>query len=90
MRPIRAAPAVWELEGPIITGPRMSNTFICLSAFLFIFAKGYGPGSWRSAWSGRQPAGEMPRRLALALAKRMGCPPAAGRGGRGPVFAGGF
>ena len=26
--PILAAPAVWELEGPIITGPRISNTFM--------------------------------------------------------------
>ena len=25
MEPIRAAPAVWELDGPIITGPRMSK-----------------------------------------------------------------
>ena len=25
MAPIRAAPAVWELEGPIITGPSMSK-----------------------------------------------------------------
>ena len=27
-RPRRTAPAVWELDGPIITGPMMSNTFI--------------------------------------------------------------
>ena len=26
--PMRQAPAVWELEGPIITGPIISNTFI--------------------------------------------------------------
>lgn len=28
MRPMRTAPAVWELEGPTMTGPRMSNRFI--------------------------------------------------------------
>src|SRR5699024_9784091 len=28
MRPRRTAPAVCELEGPIITGPMISNTFI--------------------------------------------------------------
>ena len=26
MRPMRAAPAVWELEGPIMTGPTTSKT----------------------------------------------------------------
>lgn len=26
--PMRTAPAVWELEGPTMTGPRMSNRFI--------------------------------------------------------------
>ena len=33
-RPIRAAPAVCELDGPIMTGPRMSNTFILIFLFL--------------------------------------------------------
>ena len=28
MAPIRAAPAVWELEGPIMFGPRTSKTLI--------------------------------------------------------------
>ena len=32
MSPILAAPAVWELDGPIMTGPKISNTFIVLSS----------------------------------------------------------
>ena len=33
MRPIRTAPAVWELEGPTITGPRISK-MSSISVFL--------------------------------------------------------
>ena len=42
--PILAAPAVWELEGPIITGPRISNTFMIfrLSVILYqYYLSGY-------------------------------------------------
>ena len=38
---ILAAPAVCELEGPIITGPKISNTFI-IYPFLLFFIKPYG------------------------------------------------
>jgi hypothetical protein len=30
-RPRRQAPAVWELDGPIMTGPIISNTFMAIS-----------------------------------------------------------
>lgn len=35
--PILAAPAVWELDGPTITGPRMSKMFILLPSFSIVF-----------------------------------------------------
>ena len=31
--PMRAAPAVWLLEGPIMTGPMISNTFMGKGSF---------------------------------------------------------
>ena len=39
IRPILAAPAVWELEGPIITGPSISNTFIGIPSLLWFLLK---------------------------------------------------
>ena len=35
IRPMRTAPAVWELEGPTITGPRISNKFIERSSEMY-------------------------------------------------------
>ena len=40
--PILTAPAVWELDGPTITGPRISNMFIFYFSILIILA-----ATWR-------------------------------------------
>ena len=36
-KPSRTAPAVWELDGPTMTGPMMSKMFIRYSVFYSIF-----------------------------------------------------
>ena len=45
MFPIFAAPAVWELDGPTMMGPMMSNEFIVIDP---LFRKsGDNPASWK-------------------------------------------